>query len=568
MLRGPIPWLVLPLLAQSASTQANGLPDLAPRRTRPAQARSGVQVENLGLASSYGLLDGDTVVLFVSESMEERDLNGDGDMQDDHVPHVHSLSTGVTIPLGLSAFCPCSFEGGYFLYVVSESGQGLTDLNGDGDVSDFVFYLYDTATGTNTNLGLAGFSFFREGNHVLLLVSEAMQGGMDLDGDGMADHLVLHELDLQSSAVTNLGAGGSSSFDWAGGIVFFCVSEGGVRDLNLDGDTLDNVAFTYDPASNTTTNLGLASHQDLGLDQNYALFTVSEAEQGSSDLNGDGDALDSLSYLYDSRSQTTRNLGVDVLSGSISNERVWMTVREDHRDLNHDGDLLDAVLELYDICAGSILNLAIATPYPLVHGDRGMFRVSEQENGGVDLNGDGDSLDYVPHTYDASTGTLQNLGFAVLDSPYQLSFDANQYVTRIQESSNGGIDLNDDGDAQDGVVAIYRFSSATTEVLGLAAGSAFLDDGFAFFTVVEPFQGGTDLNGDGDALDYCVPFAYDLKRRLLFNSKVSGSFGDAARIQGPAFLVSANEYGQGEQDLNGDGDVLDDVLQVIELHRP
>ena len=176
------------------------------------------------------------------------------------------------------------------------------------------------------NLGLAvdGQKFyppFAEGR-VVVVVPEISQGGVDLNGDGDVLDEVLHLVDPLTGAVTNLGLAhggiGSSSHER----FCFAASEaqhGGV-DLNGDGDTLDHVAFLHDATSGVTTNLGLAVQFQGAISADLLVLGVSEAGQGGSDLNADGDTLDSVVFVHELSGGLTHNLGLALSSpfGPIS----------------------------------------------------------------------------------------------------------------------------------------------------------------------------------------------------------------------------------------------------------
>lgn len=96
--------------------------------------------------------------------------------------------------------------------------------------------------------------------------------------------------------------------------------------------------------------------------------------------------------------------------------------RHEGRDLNGDGDAFDDVVSILD-----------------------------SETAG-DLNGDGDRLDTVAHVLDLRSGRLTNLGLATA-----LAFPLNGPVSLLLVSEAGeGRDLNDDGDAEDGVLHRLR----------------------------------------------------------------------------------------------------------------
>ena len=75
---------------------------------------------------------------------------------------------------------------------MDELAQGNTDLNGDGDVIELVFHVYDVSSGTTTNVGLAAYDIQLDGNTITFLVSESFQGSTDLNGDGDSSDSVLH----------------------------------------------------------------------------------------------------------------------------------------------------------------------------------------------------------------------------------------------------------------------------------------------------------------------------------------------------------------------------------------
>src|SRR5262249_34870442 len=154
-------------------------------------------------------------------------------------------------------------------------------LNGDGDTDDSVVHVYDVATGTTTNLGLANTISFEgasivtggSGNLVAFTVNEFDQGHTDLNGDG---------------------------------------------EVGFDRFQADTVIHPYDAPPGTTTNLGLAITVGLtvtvaGVSEDLVAFSVSESDHGGADLNGDGDTYDQVVHVYNAGTGTTTNLGLDGL---------------------------------------------------------------------------------------------------------------------------------------------------------------------------------------------------------------------------------------------------------------
>jgi hypothetical protein len=110
---------------------------------------------------------------------------------------------------------------------VSESAQGASDLNNDGDTTDGVLHLYDAATGTTENVGLAAAPrVYDDGRFVSFAIPEVEQSARDLNGDGDTRDTVLHVLDTGNGSVANVGRAVSpSALQVAAGRVAFDVYE-------------------------------------------------------------------------------------------------------------------------------------------------------------------------------------------------------------------------------------------------------------------------------------------------------------------------------------------------------
>ena len=86
------------------------------------------------------------------------------------------------------------------------------------------------------------------------------------------------------------------------------------------------------------------------------------------------------------------------------------------KDLNRDGDLDDDVLQVFDLVSRLFNTEQAVTPCPLeacdprfpyrVEGDTVTFITSEAEQGGQDLNGDGDATDLVKQVFNAREAAL------------------------------------------------------------------------------------------------------------------------------------------------------------------
>src|SRR5262245_40436397 len=148
------------------------------------------------------------------------------------------------------------------------------------------------------------------------------------------------------------------------------------------------------------TNLGVAIEPFTfpRADGRIAAFRVTEAVQGA-DLNGDGDQLDSVAQVFDARTRATRTLDPGAAFGDplVRGRLVVLETLENlETDLNGDGDQLDTVPQVFDTERRSLRNLRVASESisPLLIDERRLaFSVSELGQGETDLNGDGDAID-------------------------------------------------------------------------------------------------------------------------------------------------------------------------------
>lgn len=207
--------------------------------------------------------------------------------------------------------------------------------------------------------------------------------------------------------------------------------------------------------------------------------------------------------------------------------------------------------------------------------------------GGISLNGDSDPDDDVVHYWPGS-GAVQNLNRAAvavsasglcgsgsnLGKPCAADADcldgscaATWIAALVSEAGQNATVLNSDGDADDAVVQIHNASdppAAWTNV-GQAADTLTLVGDLAVFLTPESAQA-TKLNGDGDTTDRVIQI-YEAAARRLTNLKqaaeevVVGTTAEACAAS-PLVAFRTNEAAQKATDLNGDGDLLDDVLQV------
>jgi hypothetical protein len=540
-----------------------------------ARAVGGVTNVALATPNDGFELDGDRVAFAVDEASQGSDLNGDGDSSD-FVLHVFNAARGTTTNVGLDAgggSVP-RLDGRRVAFLVGETSQGDSDLNGDGDSLDVVLHVFDAGSRTTTNVGLAGGSSLVvfEDSRVVFLVSEADQGSTDRNGDGDVSDLVLHVFDASRGESTNTGlATVEPVFEFDGTRVAVAIDEAaqGTSDLNGDGDASDSVLHVFDAARDSTANVGLATNSGLSggaqLDATRVAVAVEEAAQGASDLNDDGDASDLVLQVFDAARGTTANVELAGSPGLIffdlDGERVALGVDEASQgssDLNGDGDASDSVLHVFDAARGTTTNVGLAEGGHQLEGDRVAFGVLEAAQGSSDLNGDGDADDLLLHVFDAARGTTTNVG---LHSAALPEVDDEWVAIGVEEFSQGGSDLNGDGDAGDFVLHMFNAARGTTTNVGLATVFAFhLEETRVAFLIFEGNQASSDLNGDGDA-DDLVLHVFDAARGTTTNVGLASL--SLIEFDGRRAALNVDEFSQGGTDLNGDGDASDSVLHVF-----
>ena len=125
------------------------------------------------------------------------------------------------------------------------------------------------------------------------------------------------------------------------------------------------------------------------------------------------------------------------------------------QDRNGDGDVRDTLLYALDTSVDQPTPLAIAAADQVaVFGSCAVFLSPEASQGaGVDLNGDGDAADSVVQLAcrgDAGGVQLRNLRRAAA----QVALSDRVVAARVVEADQGGADLNGDGDADDTVLQV------------------------------------------------------------------------------------------------------------------
>ncbi|MEQ8762635.1 MAG: hypothetical protein RL885_01825 [Planctomycetota bacterium] len=476
--------------------------------------RGGLQPVTMGFGlqqNAQTLVVRDRLVAFyASESMQSVDLTGDGDLQDDRVAMIWDadrqilVNSQVVLPdvVPGSNYDPRLFiRGSRVVFTADEAATGR-DLDGDGLIDTQVGYVYDASLGQLTSLGKLPLPIAVTNDTAWTLTPETVLG-WDANLDGDLNDSVPQGVYLPTAQRFVLPYSSAPQIRGEGDYLALRVfeqDEGGA-DLNGNGATDDYLYMFWDTVRFRLVNPGLS--QGLGtipllMNDEIALFSAWEGENDV-DLNGDGDQFDAILVAQELATGTTRSLGVSNWSNALAGHHVVLLTREfAGHDYNGDGDFIDKVLHDFDVRSGVLRNHGLACQDTLrANGDWATATINEFADG-RDHNGDGDLLDGVLVGLDLELGTVTDFGIASSD---KCAPRAGRQIAHVNEVSEGR-DLNGDGDVQDNVAHLFDLRVGAVTNLGLAATleARWVGREAAAFVASEAAQG-VDLNGDGDLLD-------------------------------------------------------------------
>jgi hypothetical protein len=355
-----------------------------------------------------------------------------------------------------------SFSGDTFGFTASEAttGAGGTDLNGDGDVNDSALILVDVATKAETNLQIAARELAWVGPHLYVVVDESKdERDWDGDGDASADDISLvywTEGMTEPNFIARLEDEGPAAIVATSERIFFVEEQGAapgqgfttLQQIEAAAPELSlPVPTSSDAANGITPRL-------LGLDEGL-LFAYADETVDGEDLNGDADAADALVLLL--VDATTASPLVDVTGLGLADEDAPRRARA-----RGEGDWLVGVLVSESAHAGTApIGGAAFTGF----NDPTLFDPTWQPpqcSGITDTDTDDDVLfwiDFADWVVDPVSNPPVNTGLAGVDRVIAVQ----DYVATISlEVDDGGCDLNEDGDGEDRIV---RWVRATTPVL-------------------------------------------------------------------------------------------------------
>ncbi|HEX6885183.1 MAG TPA: hypothetical protein VF530_17545 [Planctomycetota bacterium] len=427
------------------------------------------------------------------------------------------------------------------------------------------------APGLLTNHGVSGLSVVGRGELWLVRVREIEQGGLDRNGDGDTLDLVPAVLDLADGSLTDLGLAVSSSpLATVVGEVLIALgvpeSAQGSSDLNGDGDALDTVLHVYDASTRTTTNTALAMASlapAIGL--GVVAFGVSESAQGATDLDGDGTATGNVLHVFDSRTGITTSAQRSITSRPIFHDHAFAFTTDEASagaDLNGDGDQDDtSILQTYDLVLGGGVSVPLAVAgIPLGALVEDWYTLADEAAQGQDLNGDLDLLDGVLLAVEPHLGSLQPTAITSFPSPLALSDGERLAVFATEED---GVDRNGDAVLDDTYAALIEPGPGTIFVADLpltfAAQSLALTPHGVAFVVSEDEVGDRNGNGlGGESILHLMDAMTGTVTSIDLEALTLQAAGD--------FVVFARLETSGsiQEDRNGDGDVDDLVFSLLD----
>ena len=300
---------------------------------------------------------------------------------DDTVLEVFEPATQV-----MTTLCPTgdvAVANGKAAFLRPESVTGTARCPGgslntaDADVKDQVVQLFAGGS-TLLNLGRAATAVALSSDILAALVSEAGDGATDYNSDGDMTDTVLQVHPVGPGSWTNVEEAGDT-LAAAGSVVAFLTPEAAQgADRNGDGDKADRVLQLWDAAVPQLVRVGQAAEEFVLGDRQVAAcgerqlvaFRTREAAQGAGSLNGDGDTADDVLQVYDvvmrtlfTPRQAVTPCRLDACDPRtpyrVSGSRVtFLTLEADQgKDLDGDGSIGDLVLQVFDACTGVVTTI-------------------------------------------------------------------------------------------------------------------------------------------------------------------------------------------------------------------
>ena len=547
---------------------------------------------DLGVASTSFAGLGDEIYLVVEETLDGKDWDMDGTMDDTVLLHWSNEAAQVSFVDTLDADSDEVITVGTRAYYAADAGALA------GDESNLYYLqqgdpLVPVAVMNTAGGGPLAVELIGEDDGLLFLVSDETEDGVDRNADGdTADVAILALLDSTDAAArivevslalrdgdAPFAANFESSNDW---VVGFLVDEGqeGMQNFNPpivdgelvvpdscqatpDNDTLDQVLFwlrfeDFTTGMDTAHNTGIAGDERVVAVNDY-VATLSPELDASCDYNEDLAADDTVVRWIEAAVGSTpprdpsqlHAVATGIPGGSdglvVLEDRLVSVVSEagDSDDLDGGKPANNDLVAWLDPAAGP------ATTWTFMH-------QNSNPNFGTGLSGE----PYAGASWLAAEEDAGRLG---------VGFEESVPGINLNNFSLGCDVVTKDNDTTDSLPVWMDFESGPTldfDGVGFAVEPAEIglqvSRGWVFFRVSEAADA-TDYNEDGDMLDIVVMRNPTLscQPRVL----ATGHSQDTPAVftddeVGAAFFSS--EFSAG-RDLNGDGDSNDTVLRHFEF---
>ena len=466
------------------------------------------------------------------------------------------------------------------------------DRNGDGDALDKVVQVVDLATNRFTNTRLAVLETPTVPPRAILAagrdfaafcMSEAAQGGQDVNGDGDALDGIFTAVAADGTVLSGASAEtcdrrpfiGDKPLAISDQFAFFRTFE--PDDVSADPEavwergaltgrmhrtgrskSIVKFAFWFDPGAEEIPGIDYAP----ATDPHPGLFIGTATHASKSAVSG------TLRGSWVAPDPGSNPLFLALMtSGAIHFDSEKVRVGSTASVIGSIGKIV-AIPEFPDLEGlGFRLTLTVTEVRYDSHGrldwfdfsgDFEMFSMRPPPSG---VNGDGDALDSVLRVFDAGLG--QFLAQAEVAATNGSIADG-RIAFLTPETEEGGFDGNADGDFDDHIAQLFDASQGVLRNLGVAATDIALSSTDVCICASEEDQGaaGTDFNLDGDTSDGVLFYAPVGSANPPINAGIACS-QVAAIDNACVFTVPESDQGAGGTVLNDDGDILDDVLHVL-----
>lgn len=526
---------------------------------------------------------------------------------------------------------PLEIVGRWLLYLADEATTGATgtDFNGDTDTIDSIAVVVNTTARVQNNLMVAAEAGHIIGDEVYLVVDEQLDG-RDWDGVVADNTVLLHWTNATKTLtfVDVLSTTGAGVVATANNRLYYTSAD-------PSGVTAPDTLLRYvglgapmTPMAVQDGATGISAPDLIGEDEGLLFCTADENVEGT-DLNGDGDSTDThVLCLLNSENPAApiKNTGIAVVDETVafrarsSGAGEWLVAfladeaaKSDfgafvggYNDPGNfagswqppqcsgsaDTDQMDQVLHYLDFApwvanpgANPIVNTGLV-------GDTRVFCAvgsgphvgtlsSEADEGGCDLNGDGDSTDRIVRWIEA-TGSV---GF-VFTSATQLVAVAstnggdegvseleNSFVAVIDEAADGRDYDGDPGvdnelvawlDPATGAAALWTVDHDDLAPMVFVGTNWARSNGerTTYVCTQEESVFGSDINGDGDMLDAVPTFAdFDANGMDMDfpGVAVAAESGNAGIAIAKSWAFYRVDEAEDLLDWNGDGDMTDRI---------